>query len=296
LQETAISHTPSATKTATENPKNQYTPPANFEEFLERYPNLVRRYLKARWWPGYDLIDDLVQDVYVHLMALPVDSSLRSQGHSDRISTFNAELGYGLSETSFVRYVKMLIDRYVWKHHRHNRNRLVARSVSLSKPVALGGELVHRSPDDVLALHGFFSRPNALLKTEAEQLLAAALKIDPKLANVVTALLNFRTQVKAAAALGIPLKHFQYRLARLRKLGEAHRSTPRRKPVPDELRERILGHVAEAEHAFGQALAMLEHGYTPRHVVYRELWSEGIQARDMAVELCRANGIPLAAR
>lgn len=85
--------------------------PKNFHEFHERFPEYVRHWFRkhaSRSTPIVD-VEDLTQDLLIHLQHLPAGSKHRAAGKEDVVETFDPHKHYGASSARFFSYVNVCL-------------------------------------------------------------------------------------------------------------------------------------------------------------------------------------------
>src|SRR5271165_5525379 len=81
--------------------------PKDFEEFYERFPEYVRKWVSKhgdRFATNEDL-EDWAQDLLAHLCCLPQTSKHRESGKKDVVQVFDPVLHYGANEARFRNYI-----------------------------------------------------------------------------------------------------------------------------------------------------------------------------------------------
>ncbi|MGH9739386.1 MAG: hypothetical protein ACRD4X_12505 [Candidatus Acidiferrales bacterium] len=108
--------------------------PKNFEEFLERFPGYVRYWFKkhvGRSTPNVD-VEDLTQDLLIHLNSLPANSKYREAGKQDIVQTFDPEKHYGASSARFFNYVNLCLANKLRSIHSRRMKNPLCRPGNLS--------------------------------------------------------------------------------------------------------------------------------------------------------------------
>jgi hypothetical protein len=85
--------------------------PRDFEEFFERFPDYVRRWVSkhADKSAQREDLEDRTQDLLIHLLNLPQTSKYREAGKKDIIQTFDPVKHYGANEARFRNYVNLCL-------------------------------------------------------------------------------------------------------------------------------------------------------------------------------------------
>jgi hypothetical protein len=107
--------------------------PKNFDEFHERFPEYVRRWVERhvdRSTPDEDL-EDWTQDLLIHLRYLPTISKHREAGMQDIVQTFDPIKHHGANAGRFFNYLNLCLG---------NRFRTM-RSTRLKNPLYRPGNL-----------------------------------------------------------------------------------------------------------------------------------------------------------
>jgi hypothetical protein len=101
--------------------------PKNFDEFHERFPGYVRHWFKkhaGRSTPTPD-VEDVTQDLLIHLKCLPANSKHREAGKCDIVQTFDPRKQFGASSARFFNYVNLcLTNKFRSIHSRRMKNPL----------------------------------------------------------------------------------------------------------------------------------------------------------------------------
>ena len=86
---------------------DRFVAPKNFDEFHERFPEYVRRWVERhvdRLTPHED-VEDWTQDLLIHLRYLPVISKYRDAGNEDIVQTFDPVKHHGANAARFFNYI-----------------------------------------------------------------------------------------------------------------------------------------------------------------------------------------------
>jgi hypothetical protein len=216
--------------------------PKNFGEFHERFPEYVRYWFKkhaGRSTPNPD-VEDLAQDLLIHLECLPANSKHREAGKHDIVQTFDPHKHYGASSARFFNYINLcLANRFRSIHSRRMQNPL-CRPGNLS--LTTDGENTDRGEAD----DEFCHRHSEHLKSrsqrqekqrDARQLLAEfsvfVRREESSLLPAMEAIAAVGTSSAAVEFLGTTEADFTRMRSRLRELG---RSFLRNEAVPRKRR------------------------------------------------------------
>lgn len=85
--------------------------PKNFDEFHERFPEYVRKWVERhvdRSTPEAD-VEDWAQDLLIHLRHLPTRSKHREAGKQDIVQTFDPHKHYGANAARFFNYINLCL-------------------------------------------------------------------------------------------------------------------------------------------------------------------------------------------
>ena len=107
--------------------------PKNFDEFYERFPEYVRRWIERhvdRSTPEED-VEDWTQDQLMHLRYLPTISKHREAGKQDVVQTFDPVKHHGANAARFFNYINLCLGNKF----------STMRSTRLKKPLCCPGNL-----------------------------------------------------------------------------------------------------------------------------------------------------------
>ncbi len=107
--------------------------PKNFDEFHERFPQHVRKWVRKhadRLAQPEDL-EDWTQDLLIHLRYLPAISKHREAGKEDIVQTFDPHKHYGAGAARFFNYINLCLG---------NKFRTI-RSKRMKNPLCRSGNL-----------------------------------------------------------------------------------------------------------------------------------------------------------
>ena len=85
--------------------------PKNFDEFHERFPEYVRRWVRRHTEASTSSedIEDWTQDLLIHLRYLPLNSKHRDAGKEDLIQTFDPVKHFGANQARFQNYINLCL-------------------------------------------------------------------------------------------------------------------------------------------------------------------------------------------
>lgn len=84
--------------------------PKNFDEFHERFPEYVRRWVRRhKASASREDIEDWTQDLLIHLRYLPLNSKHRDAGKEDVIQTFDPQKHFGANQARFQNYINLCL-------------------------------------------------------------------------------------------------------------------------------------------------------------------------------------------
>lgn len=101
--------------------------PKNFHEFHERFPEYVSHWFRKHAGRSTPIVDveDLAQDLLIHLQHLPAGSKHRAAGKEDVVETFDPHKHYGASSARFFSYVNVcLANKFRSIYTRRSKNPL----------------------------------------------------------------------------------------------------------------------------------------------------------------------------
>jgi hypothetical protein len=85
--------------------------PKNFDEFNERFPEYVRKWVRRHTEASASRedIEDWTQDLLIHLRYLPINSKHRDTGKEDVIQTFDPVKHFGANQARFQNYINLCL-------------------------------------------------------------------------------------------------------------------------------------------------------------------------------------------
>jgi len=85
--------------------------PKNFDEFHERFPEYVRRWVRRHTEASASRedIEDWTQDLLIYLRYLPLNSKHRDAGKEDVIQTFDPQKHFGANQARFQNYINLCL-------------------------------------------------------------------------------------------------------------------------------------------------------------------------------------------
>lgn len=212
--------------------------PKNFHEFHERFPEYVRHWFRKHAGRSTAIVDveDLTQDLLIHLQHLPAGSKHRAAGKEDVVETFDPHKHYGASSARFFNYINLcLANRFRSIYTRRTKN-------PLCRPGNLSLTTDCEDTDRTQVDDTFCHRHSEQLRSrgqqqekqqEARYALAEfadfVMREDSSLLPAMKAIAAVATSRAAAEFLGTAEGDFSRMRSRLRELG---RCFLRNKPVP----------------------------------------------------------------
>lgn len=216
--------------------------PKDFEEFYERYPDYVRKWVSKhvdRFATKQDL-EDWTQDLLIHLCCLPQTSKHREHGKKDVVQVFDPVLHHGANEARFRNYInRCLANKFSTMRSKRMKDAL-CRPGNLS----LGGQTEDEDFGSVgdEYCHSQSSWLQSAARASEKQAHDSALtqgfenfvrRQDPNVSPAIEALRVTGPQGDAAKWLGITQREFGRMLQRLRQL---RRCFLNGEPVPKQRR------------------------------------------------------------
>src|SRR5208283_109481 len=133
--------------------------PKDFEEFYQRYPDYVRKWVSkhADTSASKEDVEDWTQDLLIHLYCLPPTSKYREAGNKDIVETFDPVKHYGANEARFRNYINLCLANKFRTMHSKRMKDALCRAGNLS----LGGERKDEdlcSVDELCYKHSAHSR------------------------------------------------------------------------------------------------------------------------------------------
>lgn len=85
--------------------------PKNFDEFHERFPEYVRKWVRRHTEASASRedLEDWTQDLLIHLRYLPLNSKHRDAGKEDVIQTFDPQKHFGANQARFQSYINLCL-------------------------------------------------------------------------------------------------------------------------------------------------------------------------------------------
>jgi hypothetical protein len=203
--------------------------PKDFEEFYERFPDYVRKWVSKhadRSAPKEDL-EDWAQDLLIHLYHLPQTSKHRESGKEDTVQTFDPVKHYGANEARFRNYVNLcLTNKFRTMHSKRTKDALFYPG-NLSLDGQTDGEDLRSVDDEYCHSHSEYlrrvanaSEKQAHDRTFLNEFVDFVRQEDPKVLSAIEAVLATGTYRDAADWLGITESGFGRRRTRLNQLAK----------------------------------------------------------------------------
>jgi hypothetical protein len=216
--------------------------PKNFDEFHERFPEYVQRWVSKHAAASVSEEDkeDWTHDLLIHLSRLPLTSKYREAGKKDIVATFDPLRHYGANEARFRNYINLcLMNKFKTINTKRMRDAL-CRPGNLS----LGGENADQdlcSVDDVCQKHSAHLRAaqKACQKQShdrafLQEFLNFVRREDAKALPTIGALMTTGTRAEAAYWLRVAEPEFDRLHTRVRHLARCFLSG---EPVPKQRRQ-----------------------------------------------------------
>jgi hypothetical protein len=218
--------------------------PKNFDEFHERFPEYVRKWVSRhadRSTPEED-VEDWTQDLLVQMLCLPAMSKHREAGKQDIVQTFDPNRHYGANSARFFNYINLCL-----------RNKFsTMRSAGMKNPICRAGNVSlgrHSDASDSGQVDDeFCHKHSAYLRSrcqtqetqrDARHALAQFAEFvqeeDSALLPAMGSMAATATPRAAAEMLGVTRADFRRLSKRLSKLGQfflAGKARLRRSPKP----------------------------------------------------------------
>ena len=83
--------------------------PKDFDEFDQRFPHYVRRWVSKHATKSAqpEDLEDRTQDLLIHMRYLPLTSKYRKAGKEDIVQTFDPSKHYGANLRRFLNYINL---------------------------------------------------------------------------------------------------------------------------------------------------------------------------------------------
>src|ERR1035441_5492739 len=108
--------------------------PKNFDEFYERFPQYVRKWVRKhadRFAQPEDL-EDWTQDLLIHMKYLPANSKHREAGKQDIVQTFDPQKHHGANQARFLNYINLCLANKFRTIHSKRRKDAMCHTGNLS--------------------------------------------------------------------------------------------------------------------------------------------------------------------
>ena len=186
--------------------------PRDFEEFFERFPEYVRKWVSKhadKSEPREDL-EDRAQDLLIHLLNLPQTSKYREAGKKDIVQTFDPVKHYGANQARFQNYVNLCLANKLKTFHSKSMKDALFRPGNLSLAAQMEGEDLRTVDDEYCHSHSAYlqraanaSEKQAWDRTFLQEFVDFVRREDPKVLSTIEAIFKTGTQADAADWLGI---------------------------------------------------------------------------------------------
>jgi len=137
--------------------------PKDFEEFYQRYPDYVRKWVSkhADTSASKEDVEDWTQDLLIHLYCLPPTSKYREAGNKDIVETFDPVKHYGANQARFRNYINLcLANKFRTMHSKRIKDALChPGNLSLGGP--MDGEDLRTVDDEYCCSHSAYLRAEA---------------------------------------------------------------------------------------------------------------------------------------
>ncbi len=212
--------------------------PKDFEEFYQRYPDYVRKWVSKhpdRSAPKED-VEDWTQDLLIHLQHLPPTSKHREVGRKDIVQTFDPVKHYGANQARFQNYVNLCLANKLKSFHSKRMKDAMFRPGNVSLSGQMESEDLRSVDDEYCHSHSEYLRRTAngsqkqtSDRTFLQEFLNFVRREDPKVLPLIEALPATGTWGDALDWLGITESEFARMRIRLSQLSRCFLSGM---PVP----------------------------------------------------------------
>lgn len=212
--------------------------PKDFDEFHERFPEYVRKWVKrhASSTASKEDLEDWTQDLLIHLRHLPLTSKHREAGKLDIIQTFDPRKHYGASAARFFNYINLCLgNKFRTLRSKRMKDALShIGNVSLDTqresgdPFSVSDEFCHWHSDHLQRVANASERRDQH-RAFLREFVDFIRREDPNALPAVEALFLAQTQGAAARSLGITEPQFNRTHNRLLQLGRCFLSG---EPIP----------------------------------------------------------------
>ncbi len=137
--------------------------PKDFEEFYQRYPDYVRKWVSKhpdRSAPKED-VEDWTQDLLIHLQHLPPTSKHREVGRKDIVQTFDPVKHYGANQARFQNYVNLCLANKLKSFHSKRMKDAMFRPGNVSLSGQMESEDLRSVDDEYCHSHSEYLRRTA---------------------------------------------------------------------------------------------------------------------------------------
>jgi hypothetical protein len=217
--------------------------PRNFDEFHERFPNYVHRWVSkhAATSASQEDIEDWTHDLLIHLSRLPLTSKYHEAGKKDIVETFDPLKHYGANEARFRNYINLCLANKL----RTMRSKHMTDALRRPGNLSLGGERADED-EDLCSVEELCHKHSAQLRAAQkvcqkqshdrvflQEFLNFVRREDAKALPTIEAIMTNGTRGEAAYWLGIAELEFDRIHTRVRHLARCFVSG---EPVPKQRR------------------------------------------------------------
>jgi hypothetical protein len=222
--------------------------PKNFDEFHERFPEHVRRWVERhveRSTPDED-VEDWTHDLLIHMRYLPTISKYREAGKQDMVQTFDPVKHHGANAARFFNYINLCLGNKFRSMRSTRLKNPLCRPGNLSLTVAR--EETDREQADDEFCHGHSEHLKASCQRQQQQqdarqflteFSAFVQREDSSKLPAIKAIAATATSSSAAEFLGTTTADFWQMRSRLRQLGRCFQKGER---VPRQRRSLHVTH------------------------------------------------------
>jgi hypothetical protein len=181
--------------------------PRDFDEFYQRYPDYVRRWVSthADRSASKEDFEDRTQDLLIHLLNLPEASKYREAGKKDIVQTFDPVKHYGANEARFRNYVNLCLANKFRSIYSRDMSDALFCPANLSLGGQMEAECLGSVDDEYCQSHSAYLRRTASAsekqawdRTFLEEFADFVRREDPKVLSTIEAIFTTGTHADAA--------------------------------------------------------------------------------------------------